>query len=118
MGTKEKKQFYNGYQPVTKANKSGSPPKDPNGIDWKEELGKVQDTLDKHYGDYYKEGGIEVIDFIKAKLTPIQYRGFLLGSIIKYSGRANFKDSFPEDVKKLAYYSNELLKVENEESEV
>lgn len=28
---------------------------------------------------YYDEGGIETLDIIKAKLSPEQYKGFLLG---------------------------------------
>lgn len=37
--------------------------------------------------DYYDAGGIEVFDIIKAKLTPEQFKGFLLGNAIKYQLR-------------------------------
>lgn len=40
---------------------------------------------------YYDAGGIETLDIIKAKLTPEQYEGFLLGNAIKYLCRLNFK---------------------------
>lgn len=33
---------------------------------------------------YYDAGGIETLDVIKAKLTPEQYHGYLLGNVIKY----------------------------------
>lgn len=53
---------------------------------------------------YYRVGGIEVIDYIKAKLTPEQYKGYLLGNIYKYSGRCQYKGEYQKDVKKLAEY--------------
>lgn len=40
---------------------------------------------------YYDAGGIETLEIIKAKLTPEQYVGFLLGNAIKYECRFNFK---------------------------
>ena len=45
---------------------------------------------------YYDVGGIEVMDIIKAKLTSEQYKGFLLGSALKYLLRANFKHNTPD----------------------
>jgi len=41
--------------------------------------------------NYYDAGGIETLDIIKAKLTPEQYEGYLLGNAIKYQCRFNFK---------------------------
>ena len=56
---------------------------------------------------YYDAGGIETIDVIRAKLTPEQYIGYLLGNSIKYSLRMNFKspDNSLRDAKKAANYS-------------
>jgi len=54
---------------------------------------------------YYDAGGIETLDVIKAKLTPEQYEGYLLGNIIKYATRLNFKGSAERDAAKLANYS-------------
>ena len=53
---------------------------------------------------YYGAGGFETLDIIKAKLTPEQYRGFLLGNIIKYSCRANHKGEFDRDIEKVRFY--------------
>lgn len=53
---------------------------------------------------YYDAGGLETLDIIKAKLTPEQYRGFLLGNIIKYSCRANYKGEFDRDIEKVRFY--------------
>ena len=58
--------------------------------------------------NYYDVGGIDTIDILKAKLTPEQFKGFLLGNLIKYSTRANFKDQFNRDVEKVNIYSNML----------
>jgi len=63
--------------------------------------------------DYYQVGGIEVIDYIKAKLTPEQYKGYLLGNIYKYSGRCQYKNEYQKDIIKLAQYTNWLLKEED-----
>lgn len=57
---------------------------------------------------YYDQGGIETIDIIKAKLTPEQFIGYLLGNIIKYSCRRNFKGCAGRDDEKAATYSDML----------
>jgi len=57
---------------------------------------------------HYKVGGIEVIDFIKAKLTPDEFRGYLQGNILKYSSRVGYKGDASEDVGKLIWYANKL----------
>lgn len=59
---------------------------------------------------HYISGGIEVIDILKTKLTKDQFEGYLLGNIIKYTMRANHKNSFTEDLKKAQWYLNFLLK--------
>ena len=60
---------------------------------------------------YYDHGGIEVLDIIKAKLTSDQYKGFLLGNVIKYSCRANFKGQMNRDIEKIDFYGEELLRI-------
>jgi len=65
--------------------------------------------------NYYDAGGIESLDIIRAKLTQEQYKGWLLGNIIKYSNRANFKGVFERDIEKINNYS-QWLKEENNES--
>ncbi len=61
---------------------------------------------------YYDAGGIEVLEIIKSKLTPEQYKGFLLGNCIKYSTRANFKGCFDRDVEKIINYSTWLREID------
>jgi hypothetical protein len=58
---------------------------------------------------HYTEGGIETIDFIKAKLTPEQFEGFCLGNALKYLSRAGKKDDKEQDEKKARWYIHFLL---------
>ena len=52
---------------------------------------------------HYEAGGIEVIDYIRAKLTPAQFLGYCLGNVLKYVSRARFKGQ-TEDLKKARVY--------------
>jgi hypothetical protein len=57
---------------------------------------------------HYTVGGIETIDYLRAKLTPDEFRGFCKGSIIKYLSRANLKGSEDEDYHKASFYASML----------
>lgn len=65
---------------------------------------------------YYDAGGIEVMSVQKAKLTPQQYEGFLLGNVIKYSLRCNHKGTKAKDIHKLHIYSKLLEEHINEDN--
>jgi len=55
--------------------------------------------------EYYDMGGIETLEIIKAKLTPEQFDGYCIGSVIKYLCRANWKNpSMYRDLEKAANY--------------
>lgn len=58
--------------------------------------------------NYYDAGGIETIEIIKAKLTPEQFQGWLLGNVIKYSTRLEHKGTRQRDAAKLKTYANLL----------
>lgn len=60
---------------------------------------------------HYQIGGIETIDYIEAKLTPEQYKGYCKGNSIKYLSRAGHKGEEIEDYKKAAWYLNRLLEI-------
>ena len=64
-------------------------------------------TQDNINPDHYKQGGIETIDYLRAKLTPEEFKGFLKGNAIKYLSRAELKGG-KEDYKKAQWYINEL----------
>lgn len=66
-------------------------------------------TKDAINPDHYKVGGIETIDYIKAKMTPEEFRGYLRGCTLKYLSRMGHKDSSTQDVSKALWYANRLL---------
>ena len=55
---------------------------------------------------HYTAGGIETIDYIKAKLSPEGYRGYLQGNLLKYASRIGKKG--PDDAGKAAWYAHRL----------
>jgi hypothetical protein len=57
--------------------------------------------------DHYKVGGIECIDYLKAKLSAEEFRGFLKGNAVKYLSRAEHKGN-AEDYAKANWYTNML----------
>jgi hypothetical protein len=61
-----------------------------------------------NHPNHYKVGGIETIDFIQAKLTPEEFKGYLLGNVLKYASRAGHKDNAVQDAGKMAWYANKL----------
>lgn len=61
-----------------------------------------------NHPSHYKQGGLEVIDILKAKLTKEQFKGYLLGNILKYTFRHEHKGG-KEDIKKWIWYSNYYL---------
>ena len=62
--------------------------------------------------NHYDAGGIKSLDVIRAKLTPEQYKGFLLGNVIKYSLRLNHKGQAQADAEKLCEYAYWLTMLE------
>lgn len=62
-----------------------------------------------NHPEHYCFGGIETIEYIKAKLSPEEYQGYLKGSVIKYLSRAGHKDDAMQDLKKAQWYLNRLI---------
>ncbi|BDD88718.1 hypothetical protein DPPLL_30830 [Desulfofustis limnaeus] len=54
---------------------------------------------------YYDAGGIETLEVVRAKLTPEQYVGFLLGTSLVYQCRLNWKGQPADDARKSANYA-------------
>lgn len=57
---------------------------------------------------HYTDGGIEVIDFLQAKLTKEEFIGYLKGNALKYGARMGKKDSPATDAGKMAWYASKL----------
>lgn len=70
------------------------------------DIPKAKDNINP---DHYKVGGMETIDYLKAKLSPEEYKGYLKGNALKYLSRSNFKHEDPtEDYKKALWYVTKL----------
>ena len=76
---------------------------------WKKENERLNPKENKLSRDdksnYYDAGSVETIEIIKAKLTHEQYIGYLLGQVLKYACRLNFKGHKSRDSEKLANYA-------------
>jgi len=71
---------------------------------------KIDMGKDKINPDYYKSGGLEVIDILENKLSKEQYIGYLRGNIFKYLFRYQDKNK-GEDLEKAKWYLERLIKV-------
>lgn len=59
---------------------------------------------------HHCHGGIECIDYLKAKLTTEEFIGYLKGNCIKYLSRMGHKDAAVKEAGKAAWYANRLKK--------
>ena len=71
-----------------------------------EECSRIADAINP---DHYKVGGIETIDYMKAKLSPEEYRGYLRGNALKYLSRLGNKDEAQQEAKKAQWYIGKLV---------
>lgn len=60
--------------------------------------------------NHYIFGGIETIEYLKAKMTADEFRGFLKGNVLKYVSREAEKNGL-EDLKKAKWYLDKLIEV-------
>lgn len=56
-----------------------------------------------HQPEHYTVGGIETIDFIRAKLGPEGFTAYCLGNVLKYISRYQYKNK-EEDLQKALVY--------------
>ena len=64
---------------------------------------------------HYTHGKIEVIKIMEDQLTPVEYRGYIKGQVIKYITRERYKNGL-EDLKKARWYLDRLIKKMEKES--
>lgn len=83
------------------------------GIPYKVELPRDAVNSPEHY----KMGGVETIDFIEAKATKEELRGYLKFNVIKYLSRAKYKGNDLQDLKKAQWYLNRLVDGYGEQNE-
>ena len=58
---------------------------------------------------HYTAGGIETIDYMRAKASPEEFRGYLRLNALKYLSRTGLKGDAATDLKKAAWYINRLI---------
>ncbi|EHF6197535.1 DUF3310 domain-containing protein [Listeria monocytogenes] len=68
---------------------------------------KKQNTDNVNNPSHYTAGGIETLDYIKAKVKD--YHSYAVGNIVKYVSRYEHKNGI-EDLKKAQFYLNDLIK--------
>lgn len=81
-------------------------------IDMNEEVGvcpKNEEFNNVNHPEHYLTGGMEVIDILKAKLTPEEFKGFCKGNSLKYLFRAEHKGKEKEDYEKAKWYLERLI---------
>ena len=61
---------------------------------------------------HYSTGGVETIDFVAAKLTQEQFKGFCIGSAMLYLSRANWKGTPVKDIRKAVDFLNFYIRKE------
>jgi hypothetical protein len=70
---------------------------------------EADSTPDAINPDHYKVGGIETIDYMRAKSTPEEFEGYLRLSALKYLSRAGHKDDALQDYKKAHWFMSRLI---------
>jgi hypothetical protein len=69
--------------------------------------------------EHYKHGGIETIEYIRAKMTKEEFYGYLKGNALKYISREGLKSEKIldkiDDIKKAIWYLEQMDKVHKEE---
>jgi hypothetical protein len=58
---------------------------------------------------HYTHGGIETIDYMKAKSTHEEFCGYLRLTVIKYLSRAGLKDYTLQDLQKAEWFLIRLI---------
>ena len=68
---------------------------------------QIHKSNNVNHPNHYNQRKLETITLIRYILTPEQFRGFLMGNIIKYLDRFRFKNG-KEDLLKAQWYAKEL----------
>ena len=59
---------------------------------------------------HYTKGGIETIEYLKAKSNAQGFQTYLRLNALKYLSRAEEKGNMKQDLEKASWYINRLLK--------
>ena len=71
--------------------------------------------------EHYKSGGIETIEYIRAKMTKEEFYGYIKGNVMKYVSRVDKKSDKLldkiDDLKKAQWYLNRLIEITTREEQ-
>jgi len=70
-----------------------------------------------YHPSHYTAGGIETIDYLRAKLTREEFAGYCRGNVLKYVSRYGLKSKGVEDLKKARVYLDWLIEHLESETE-
>lgn len=80
----------------------------------KQELTSTKEQAKKdnvNHPQHYNQGGIECFDVIKAFYGQEAFEGFCAGNMLKYAMRYKHKGQALDDLKKIRFYADELVKM-------
>lgn len=63
-----------------------------------------------NHPSHYVQNGIECFDVIKAALGDEGFQHFCEGNIIKYAFRMHYKGQYIDDLKKVRFYADQIIK--------
>ena len=61
---------------------------------------------------HYISGGLEVLEVLEKKMSPEAFKGFLMGNVLKYVLRHEYKGGL-QDLKKANFYLTKWIDVAN-----
>jgi len=101
----------NGWEPITETKEQPAVVNAPVLVEVKKTKVKAKIISDPvNNPAHYTFGGIETIDYIRAKLSPEEFIGYLKGNVIKYTSRAGKKADQVQDLEKAQWYMNRQIK--------
>lgn len=75
---------------------------------------EIHMTDNVNHPSHYTDGKVEVIDYIKDKLTADQFLGYCIGNTIKYISRFQKKGNPKEDLEKARVYLGWAIEAQEE----
>ncbi len=74
-------------------------------------IAKIPNEVEIKAPSHYVVGGIDNIDYMRAKLSPEMLEGFFMGNVLKYLVRYPHKGEPVKDLKKAQVYLNWLVEL-------
>lgn len=76
----------------------------------KKDVGNLYKKDMVNHPEHYMKGGMETIEYLKAKSTPHGFQTYLRLNAMKYLSRAEEKENLVQDLEKALWYLNRLIK--------